>query len=72
MTDVPSFIGSRAVSVDESSSPQLDSPSFSDSGVVAASTLLFPMNVWLCERPGSPGKRIGSSLLRWLKLQPME
>ena len=29
------------------------------------------MYVWLCERPGDPGWTIGSSLLRWLKLQRM-
>jgi hypothetical protein len=33
----------------------------SDAGVVAAFTERFPMNVWLCEAPGRPGKTIGSS-----------
>src|SRR5262245_58861073 len=29
------------------------------------------MNVWSCDLPGCPGKTIGSSLLRWLKRQPL-
>ena len=48
---------------------QVVSPPRSLAGVVDASTSVFPMYVWLCERPGCPGKRIGSSLLRWLKPQ---
>jgi hypothetical protein len=39
----------------------------SESVVEDAVTFRLPMNVWLWERPGAPGKTIGSSLLRWLK-----
>ena len=56
---------------DESKSDSHDvSPPINELGVVSASTERFPMNVWLCDFPGWPGNTIGSSLLRWLKLQP--
>jgi hypothetical protein len=58
--------------VDESAGfPHVVSLRRSDAGVDHASTSRLPMYVWLCERPGSPGKTIGSSLLRWLNPQPM-
>jgi hypothetical protein len=46
-------------------------PPISDAGVADASTVRFPTKVWLCERPGCSGKRIGSSFGRWLKLHPI-
>jgi hypothetical protein len=58
---------------DESpSDSQVLLPPTSEAGVVEASTDLFPTYVWLCDRPVWPGNTTGSSLLRWLKLQPWE
>jgi hypothetical protein len=45
-------------------SEQLVGPPRSEAGVDQASTVVFPMNVWLWERPGWPGKTIGSSFER--------
>src|SRR3954467_4167550 len=44
---------------------------WSEASVENAFVVAFPRNVWSCESPGWPGKTIGSSVLRWLKPQPL-